>query len=224
MNLSDNIKLSSNETFFTKTYYLIANGDLKAAESYLENIKVELPNHPLVSWLQALIEFGKGNYQEALKSLKQVIESHPKCPIAVRFGIGVCYYKLGNIKKARLAFLNVLKFDPQNSQASAGLAIVDMQLGKSSELTQEKKAAIAGLINQSYKSDRNNPLALKLIAEHHLKAGNHEIAAQLCDFALNILESYRRPDQLPKEHQTFRRGIEVLKSEFFFILGKIKHI
>lgn len=126
LNKSDGIQLNSMESCATKTYYLISKGELMQAQNYLDSIKTVLPMHPLVNWLQALIEFGKGQYGECLKRLKMVIEYHPKCPHAVRFGIGVCYYKLGNIKKARFAFENVLKFDPTHSLANAALAILEL--------------------------------------------------------------------------------------------------
>lgn len=34
---------------------------------------------------------------------------HPRCPAAVRLGIGLCRYKLGQFDKARQAFARVLQ-------------------------------------------------------------------------------------------------------------------
>lgn len=34
---------------------------------------------------------------------------HPNCPAAVRLGIGLCRYKLGQLEKARQAFERVLQ-------------------------------------------------------------------------------------------------------------------
>jgi len=69
-----------------------------------------------------------------------VLDSHPRCPYAVRFGIGVCYYKLGNIKKARFAFQKVLKYEPNHSMANAAIAIVEMQIAKTASTNAEAKS------------------------------------------------------------------------------------
>ena len=108
--------------------------------------------------------------------------------------------------------------------ANAALAIVEMQIARTASTTEEAKTEIVSLIEKSYKADKNNPLTLKLIAEHHFQKGNFQIASDICDFALNVLESYRRPDSIAKENQTFRKDIELLKSEIYFILGKVKHV
>lgn len=40
---------------------------------------------------------------------KRALQVYPDCPAAVRVGIGLCCYKLGQIEKARKAFQRVLQ-------------------------------------------------------------------------------------------------------------------
>ena len=79
-----------------------------------------------MSYLQALIDFGKGNYLECLKQLKFIVHSNPRCPPQIRFGIGLCYYRMGNINKAKIAFKRVLSFDLDHSMANIALAIIEL--------------------------------------------------------------------------------------------------
>lgn len=46
---------------------------------------------------------------------------YPNCPAAVRLGIGLCRYKLGQFEKARQAFERVLQ--ASESLMSSGLTI-----------------------------------------------------------------------------------------------------
>lgn len=44
-----------------------------------------------------------------ISCLKRVLQVYPGCPAAVRLGIGLCRYKLGQLDKARQAFDRVLQ-------------------------------------------------------------------------------------------------------------------
>ena len=45
----------------------------------------------------------------------------------------------------------------------------------------------------------------------------------VCEHALKVLETYRRPEQTLRENPNFRIEIEFIRSDIFFILGKIHH-
>ena len=70
----------------------------------------------------------------------------------------------------------------------------------------------------------NNPLALKVIADLYAKKGEFQLATALCERGLQILESYRRPEQTLKENPNYRKEIEYLRSDFYFIMGKVQHM
>ena len=133
------------ETFMTKAFFLLASGDIRQSSYYLGHFEHANYHHPLVDLIKALLEFNKGNCQEALKSLKQVLWQNPRCPPAIRFGIGLCYYRMGHMDKARFAFQRVCEIDEDNVMGRVGLAIVEMQIQDS-----EMRSRVAQLIEQAY--------------------------------------------------------------------------
>lgn len=60
----------------------------------------------LVSQLGNHVLFGDGLFGEGVQKALQV---HPMCPASVRLGLGLCRYRLGQVKKARQAFERVLQ-------------------------------------------------------------------------------------------------------------------
>ena len=101
---ADNLNLTSPDTWLTKSLFLIAKGNAKNAAQYLDHFQQIGFKHPLVLLVQALIDFNKANYLDCLKNLKELLNSNPRCPPNIRFAMGLCYYRLGNMEKARFAF------------------------------------------------------------------------------------------------------------------------
>ena len=104
INAADNLNLTMPETWVTKSFYLIAQGNIRNSMTYLGHFEHAGYQHPLVDLIKALIEFNKGNYQDCLKNLKTILINNPRCPPTIRFGIGLCYFRLGNFEKARFCF------------------------------------------------------------------------------------------------------------------------
>lgn len=79
----------------------------------------------------------------------------------VRLGMGHCFFKLGNIDKARLAFERALQLDPKFVGALVGLAIL--------ELNQQDSESIRNgvqLLSRAYTIDAANPMVLNHLANH----------------------------------------------------------
>ena len=66
----------------------------------------------LLRLAKAIIEFAKGHVKESLTSLKLMVQENPRCPSDIWFGIGLCYYKLGNLPKAKLSMDKTIELDP----------------------------------------------------------------------------------------------------------------
>ena len=90
-----------------------------------DNIKTRGYNHPLALIIKAFVEFNKGNYTECLSIYKQIMNDNPRCPPSIRFAMGLCYYRIGNVEKARVAFERLLELEPDNHLAMVALAIVE---------------------------------------------------------------------------------------------------
>ena len=124
---SGEINSHDQDLFFTQSLYLFSqDGDSRGLKQLTENLDYSQFKHPLYQILKAMKEFSKDNYLEALQILKQVLKANPLAPPSIRFGIGLCYYRLGNINKATFAFQRVIELDPDNSMAKVGLAVVEM--------------------------------------------------------------------------------------------------
>lgn len=74
----------------------------------------------------AIIAFNEGNIHSALHSLKKMVDLNPRSPPEVWLGIGICYFKLNNLVKAKFALEHVLELDPDNSMALTALGITEL--------------------------------------------------------------------------------------------------
>lgn len=130
---------------------------------------------PLILVLQSLVDFGKGNFQDCLKHLKQVININPRSPPSIWLGIGLCYYRLGNITKAMFTFQRVLDYEPGNVLANNAIVII-ANMGDNILRDEDQKQKNATNLSRSYQTDKNNPLTLKLVAEHFFQMGQYDKA------------------------------------------------
>ena len=78
------------------------------------------------------------------------------------------------------------------------------------------------LLERSYNANPRNPLTLRYLADHYFFKNDLQISEMLSQSGLEILKNKKRPDgaELP----SFRREIDLLRSDFNFILGKINHV
>ena len=58
--------------------------------------------------------------------LKQMVHENPRCPSDIWFGIGLCYYRLGNLPKAKLSMDKTIELDPNNSMALTATGIIEI--------------------------------------------------------------------------------------------------
>lgn len=79
-----------------------------------------------MSVVKAIIEFGKKNYKDCLNTLKHILMANPRSPPCIRFAMGVCFYRLGMVEKARIAFKRVIELDKDYAMAYTALAVVEI--------------------------------------------------------------------------------------------------
>lgn len=70
-----------------------------------------------------------------------MINLNPKSPPDIWLGIGICYFKLNQLPKAKFAFEHVLKLDANNSMALTALGITELKINFSDQ-AQRTKAII----------------------------------------------------------------------------------
>ncbi|CDW71106.1 rna polymerase-associated protein ctr9 homolog [Stylonychia lemnae] len=222
INNADQINLSEPETWLTKCIFQFSMGQMKNAKiQYLDHFDEKKFSHPLVNVLKSIIEFNQGNYKESLKILKNILSNNPRSPNYIRYAIGLCYFRIGNIEKARFAFQRVIELEPDHEMAVISLAILEISTQQDVPDVQNQ---IRRLLELAFKINHKNPLTLRYLAEHYFQKRSYHIAQQLCENALKSLERCRRKEATIKENPNFRKELEQLKSDIYFILGKINHV
>jgi tetratricopeptide (TPR) repeat protein len=86
---------------------------------------------PLLYIALAIIEYIDFNYKQALTHLKKVVDINPLSPSDIWMAIGICYFKLNNIPKAKFALDYVLEIDPQNAMAMTALGVTELLISTS---------------------------------------------------------------------------------------------
>lgn len=125
--------------WISKAFYEIAKGQLNSALincTDFENLNLKNSTdieqqglRALCSLAKAIIEFNKGNYKESLSLIRNMIKVNPYAPSDMWFALGLCYYRTGNIPKAKLSFDKTVELDQNNSMALASLGIIEMVMG-----------------------------------------------------------------------------------------------
>ena len=119
------------------TFFQLAKGELKQAQHNYEQCEKRVHGgadveessaaiRALLRLAKAIIEFAKGNVKESLSQLKQMVFDNPRCPSDIWFGIGLCYFRLSNLPKAKLSMDKTLELDPQNSMALTSLGVIEL--------------------------------------------------------------------------------------------------
>lgn len=81
----------------------------------------------------------------------------------------------------------------------------------------------AKLFEAAFKANPHNPLALKYLAEHYFFQKQYNIARDLSNFGIETLKN-KATEKEKTELTGFRRDISLLRSDFYFILGKVAHV
>lgn len=170
---------------------------------------------------KAIIEFNRGHWKESLTNIKAIIRENPRSPCDIWFAMGLCYYRLGNLPKAKISFDRTVEMDPENSMALAALGIVEITANINDFESHESSATF---FERAFRANPRNPLALKYLAEHYFFKGGESglgLAKSLAEAGLEVLKSKNRPERA--ELTTFRGELDHLRSSFYFTLGKIEH-
>jgi RNA polymerase-associated protein CTR9 len=103
---------------------LLEDGKMDQADAQF-NFVLQQDQNNIPSLLgKACIAFNKKDYRGALAFYKKALRNNPKCPAAVRLGMGHCFARQGNLDKARLAFERALQLEPSCVGALVALAVL----------------------------------------------------------------------------------------------------
>lgn len=180
-NKASRIDMHEPSTWVGKGQLLLAKGDVEQAFAAFKIVlDGDRDNVPALLG-QACVHFNRGRYSDSLELYKRALQVFPRCPAAVRLGIGLCRYKLGQIDKAKQAFQRVLQLDPENSDALVALGILDLQTSEASNIRTGMEKMQRAFDIYPYCAT-----SLNYLANHFFFTGQHFLVEQLTETALAV--------------------------------------
>ncbi|KAE9464566.1 hypothetical protein C3L33_03526, partial [Rhododendron williamsianum] len=111
-------------------------------------------------------------------SCTRALQVYPQCPGAVRLGIGLCRYKLGQFEKAKQAFH---RLDPENVEALVALGILDLHTNEAGDIRRGMEN-----MQRAFEIYPYCAMSLNYLANHFFFTGQHFLVEQLTETALAI--------------------------------------
>ncbi|KAK4754413.1 hypothetical protein SAY87_002517 [Trapa incisa] len=180
-NKASRIDMHEPSTWVGKGQLLLAKGEVEQAFAAFKIVlDGDWDNVPALLG-QACVEFNRGRYLDSLELYKRALRVHPECPAAVRLGIGLCRYKLGQLEKARLAFQRVLQLDSENIEALVALAVMDMHANEAFGIRKGIEK-----MHRAFEIYPYSAMALNYLANHFFFTGQHFLVEQLTETALAV--------------------------------------
>ncbi|ESW10664.1 hypothetical protein PHAVU_009G228100 [Phaseolus vulgaris] len=180
-NKASRIDMHEPSTWVGKGQLLLAKGEVEQASAAFKIVLDGVRDNVPALLGQACVEFNRGRYSDSLDLYKRALQVFPNCPAAVRLGIGLCRYKLGQFEKAQQAFERVLHLDPENVEALVALAIMDLR-------TNEAIGIRKGMVKmqRAFEIYPYCAMALNYLANHFFFTGQHFLVEQLTETALAV--------------------------------------
>jgi len=160
--MADKIIMYDKNHLLGRACFCLLEGDkMDQADAQFNFVLNQSPDNIPSLLGKACISFNKKEYKQALQFYKKVLRVNPNCPADVRLGMGHCFYKLGNLEKARLAFARCLQLDRTNVGAIVGMAVLDIN---SNSVDKIRKGTT--MLSTGYRLDSSNPMVLNRLADH----------------------------------------------------------
>ncbi|KAK8523258.1 hypothetical protein V6N13_113206 [Hibiscus sabdariffa] len=235
-NKASRIDMHEPSTWVGKGQLLLAKGEVEQAFAAFKIVlEGDRDNVPALLG-QACVEFNRGRYSDSLELYKRALQVYPNCPGAVRLGIGLCRYKLGQFQKARQAFQRVLELDSENVEALVALAIMDLQANNASGIQKGMDK-----MRRAFEIYPYCAMALNYLANHFFFTGQHFLVEQLTETALavtnhgptkshsfyNLARSYHSKGDFEKAGYYYMASIKEINKPVEFVfpyygLGQVK--
>ncbi|KAK3040389.1 hypothetical protein RJ639_026794 [Escallonia herrerae] len=180
-NKASRIDMHEPSTWVGKGQLLLAKGDVEQAFAAFKIVlDGDRDNIPALLG-QACVQFSRGRYVESLDLYKRALQVYPRCPGAVRLGIGLCRYKLGQYEKAKQAFHRVLQANPENVEALVALGILDLHRNDAADIRKGMEK-----MQRAFEIYPYCATSLNYLANHFFFTGQHFLVEQLTETALAV--------------------------------------
>lgn len=182
---ADKIIMYDQSHLLGRAYFCLLEGDkMDQADAQFNFVLGQSPNNIPSLLGKACIAFNKKDYRGALAFYKKALRTNPKCPAAVRLGMGHCFLKLGKPDKARLAFDRALQLDSQCVGALVGLAVLELN----NKTTDSIRNGVQ-MLSKAYTIDSTNPMVLNHLANHFFFKKDYQKVQHLALHAFHNTEN-----------------------------------
>jgi RNA polymerase-associated protein CTR9 len=128
--------------------------------------------------VRATLHYAKGEYSDALALFGRVLRAKPDCSAQVRFGLGMCYFKLERRDMAERCFVRALELNVQLVEPRVALAILKLNTGDLAQVQPAMK-----LLQEAYRIDDTHPRVLNFLADHFLHRREFDKGVKLAERA-----------------------------------------
>mmetsp|Transcript_7346 Transcript_7346/g.31200 ORF Transcript_7346/g.31200 Transcript_7346/m.31200 type:complete len:1115 (+) Transcript_7346:42-3386(+) len=182
-NRADKIDIQEGVTWVGKgVLYLQKSDKQRALREFDMVLSWQAENTPALLG-RACALYQRGQYKEALKCYKKVLTTNPACPPSVRFGLGLCYFKLDNLTMAQRCFERVLELDPDSVEANVALAVMDYNKGNAASVRQGTER-----LTKAYAVNPQHPRVLNYLANHFFYKGEYGHVETMATKALSLTD------------------------------------
>jgi tetratricopeptide (TPR) repeat protein len=173
----------------------------------LHRILLLRPNDPTSHAMLAVLEYGRGNCQQALQDFDQSGALADSQPEALR-ARGSCLVQTKQLDKAISVFRNLLEMNPSDTVARCQVASVELMANQPKEAidvltpvlqTSDPPASVLQMASSAYEAMNDTPNAVRVLRQAIVN--NPRDTDLYLDFA-----------DLSMDHQSFQVGIDVINS------------
>ena len=182
---ADKIAMYDSDHLLSRAYFCLLDND-KMDQANAQFDFVLSTNGTNVSALvgKGCICYNKKDYKTSLNFFKKALRSNADAPASVRLGMGLCFFKLNKLPKAKMAFERALELDPRCVGSLIGLAILELN-NKTVESTKHG----VELLSKAYTIDPTNPVVLNHLANHFFYKKDYQKVQQLAMHAFHNTEN-----------------------------------
>jgi RNA polymerase-associated protein CTR9 len=182
---ADKISMYEADHLLSRAYFCLLDSDKLDQADAQFNFVLTTNNLNVAALVgKACIAFNKKDYKNALNFYKKALRANPNAPASVRLGIGLCFFKMGKIPKAKMAFERALELDPMLVGALVGISLIEIN-NKTAEST---KIGVE-VLSRAYSIDSTNSIVLNHLANHFFYKKDYQKVQQLAIHAFHNTEN-----------------------------------
>jgi RNA polymerase-associated protein CTR9 len=183
---ADKLSMYDADHLLSRAYFCLLDADKLDQADAQFNFVLSTNSHNLAALVgKACIAFNKKDYKNALNLYKKALKLNPSsAPASVRLGLGLCFFKMSKVAKAKLAFERALELDPECVGALIGLAIIELN----NRTTESTKLGVE-MLSRAYTIDPTNPMVLNHLANHFFYKKDYTKVHQLGMHAFHNTEN-----------------------------------